>query len=325
MGNKRPDVLYRGIVVNVKDLFDMKLEGELMYPFHKPLIDKYGRKTDADGNEYGIYMTTNLNMAEDAYGKPRMIRGIKDNKNVTIDTPPIGVCLPQVGIIYEINTNELDIREPWLCEVFSKGHYNNGYSGVEWIADKIPADNYKIIKIAIGNDILHDSEIIDIKTSFNDEKEDILDILSARKKKLKELESILVNVSPTRRANMTMYSSSISALRSLLKIGGLVDIGSNNIDTKMPKGLLDYALSKLYEKDGPKININKIEYIQGLKNEKFSSNSELISYLENENKSNSKKIEDYFLKHGKNSAYLDLQQEIIEYCISLFNKKNIGR
>ena len=155
MGQEKPKVLYRGVTISYDLLKDFHFDGYPLVPPNEPKIDAQGRKTVGDGNEYGVYMTDNFTMADYAYGKPTtggkpLLRRFDERDDIS---------MPEVGIIYEINTDGLDIREPWISSQL-RGHYNNGFEGKEWIADEIPEANYSIKKVSIGRDLLHDEEVI---------------------------------------------------------------------------------------------------------------------------------------------------------------------
>ena len=157
MENAKPEFLYRGVIVNEKLLKEKQIYGIDLTPPNPPKYDEQGRKTVGDGNEYGVYMTDNFAMADYAYGKPTtggkpLLRRFDERDDIS---------MPEVGIIYEINTDGLDIREPWISSQL-RGHYNNGFEGKEWIADEIPEANYSIKKVSIGRDLLHDEENIPV-------------------------------------------------------------------------------------------------------------------------------------------------------------------
>ena len=67
MENK-PSVLYRGIKVDYNSLQNFKFFGVDLKVNYAPIINQYGRKTVTDGNEYGVYMSDNLNKVTSAYG-----------------------------------------------------------------------------------------------------------------------------------------------------------------------------------------------------------------------------------------------------------------
>ena len=55
----KPEILYRGVKITYDMLKDFKFYDTTLYPPNPYQIDKNGRKVVADGNEYGLYMTTN--------------------------------------------------------------------------------------------------------------------------------------------------------------------------------------------------------------------------------------------------------------------------
>ncbi|OGH80369.1 MAG: hypothetical protein A3I29_00410 [Candidatus Magasanikbacteria bacterium RIFCSPLOWO2_02_FULL_44_11] len=77
------------------------------------------------------------------------------------------VTLPSCGVIYEINTEGLTIREPEIAPVW-KGHYNNGFEGKEWIADTIPQEFYKIKKLILSR-FANDPEAFSLNIDDNSE------------------------------------------------------------------------------------------------------------------------------------------------------------
>lgn len=157
MDNK-PNVLYRGIKVDYNGLQNYKFSGVDLTVNYAPIIDQYGSKTVIDGNEYGVYMSDNLSMVISAYGNQHH-DGIPIHNNLSIHNERI--IIPSVAVIYQINTDGLNVRKPFICDQL-KGHYNNGYEGDEWIADIVPANNYLLYRVRIGADILHDAEDVDL-------------------------------------------------------------------------------------------------------------------------------------------------------------------
>ncbi len=139
----RPEILYRSFTVSVPDLSVDMFEG--------PLIP--GSEADpttglmTDGNELGVYMTTNYLMAKTAYASsadhlecPRYNsgRGITN----TVD-------LPRCGVTVEVDTNGLDIRPPKISSQMQPV-YNNGFAGDEWIADQVPRSNYRVKSLSLS-------------------------------------------------------------------------------------------------------------------------------------------------------------------------------
>ena len=139
----KPQTLYRGIHLDANMFYYFDLETDEIKVHYEPVIDSKGRKTVTDGNEYGVYMTDNKQMAFDVYGFPHRT-SIEIEPGLTL-APGTRVELPLVGIVYEIDTTNLDIRQPWMTEQLH-GVANNGFAGNEWVADSIPKSNYKINK-----------------------------------------------------------------------------------------------------------------------------------------------------------------------------------
>ncbi|MFZ3301359.1 MAG: hypothetical protein WA152_01445 [Microgenomates group bacterium] len=201
--HQRPDTLYRAFTVNPEDLS--------LGMFNKPLIPGSQDVEDStrigDGNELGVYMSTNLTMVEKVYASKGRVenafvktpRHYKDGGQVT------GIDLPVCGLVIEVDTKKLEIREPKILPKWM-GHYNNGFEGSEWIADEVPADNYKILKLVLSTHP-NDSEKITIDVSdFNDEQKlEAINSIQAefRRKKEEALEykAFLENVDSSVRMN----------------------------------------------------------------------------------------------------------------------------
>ena len=66
----KPNILYRGIVLTNEQIKNEQWYNSDIHVPYDPLIDEYGRKVVKDGNEYGVYMTDNLEMVLTAYGNP---------------------------------------------------------------------------------------------------------------------------------------------------------------------------------------------------------------------------------------------------------------
>lgn len=126
------------------------------------IIDKYGRKTVIDGNEYGVYMSDNLSMVEAAYGNLHRDGIPVSNSSINYES----IMIPSIGVIYQINISGIDVREPFISDQL-KGHYNNCYQGKEWIADVVPSSNYSLYRVRIGSDILHEQQDIDLSKTDN--------------------------------------------------------------------------------------------------------------------------------------------------------------
>ncbi|MEI6850648.1 MAG: hypothetical protein WCK26_01625 [Candidatus Saccharibacteria bacterium] len=156
-----PETLYRGVVLPASEVHSGLLTQDLAPGSGK--IDDQGRKVVHDGNEYGVYMTDNPSMVKSAYGSPPDYGDdLPDSPSFKWrGVPGIKVQAPRVGITYQIDTNGLDVRKPFILDVW-QSHYNNGFKGDEWISDSVPATNHEITRLKIGRDILHDPKVIEV-------------------------------------------------------------------------------------------------------------------------------------------------------------------
>lgn len=256
MENK-PSVLYRGLKIDYNNLNNFEFSGVDLVVNYAPIIDKYGRKTVADGNEYGVYMSDNLNMVTSAYGNLHH-DGILVSKDLEINHERI--MIPSVAVIYEINPTGLNIRKPFISKEL-KEHYNNGFQGNEWIADTVPANNYKLYRVRIGKDILHDAEDIDL-TKEKDIKISVQQELEMRKYRL-ELFANAIGKLPSVKRNL-LGKDEISILRTFYGKNGLKYIDEDNLDTTSVQSMLSYLKAKIFRKNEIDIDFQTIKYINGL-------------------------------------------------------------
>lgn len=253
----KPKTLYRGIKIDYNHLADFEFTNVPITLNYEPIIDEYGRKTVKDGNEYGIYMTDNLNMVLSAYGSlyndgiPLAGRPTLNNRLILI---------PSIALIYEINPDGLNIRKPFITDVL-KGHYNNGFEGSEYITDYIPASNYKLYRVRIGGDLLHDEEDIDV--TQNDLKEIVTKKLEKRRYHLELFANVLKNI-PASKTNM-WGKEELSILKSIYGDNGVKYLSENSIDTSNLEGMFTYLIAKTFKENELDIDFKTIKYLHYLK------------------------------------------------------------
>ena len=198
----KPKDLYRGIVLGYRDFQDVKWYDSDIRVHYEPLIDEYGRKIVSDGNEYGVYMSDNLDMVLNAYGNPRS-KGtpLENSPQLIISGARSMVNIPSIGIVYHINTDGMDIREPFICDALG-GHYNNGFYGKEWIADVVPKGNIEIVNVKIARDLLHNEQVItnEYDGTF---KEQVDKIIKDRVSRLQELANELEKLPESKRIRLS--------------------------------------------------------------------------------------------------------------------------
>ena len=273
MENK-PSVLYRGIKVDYNSLQNFKFSGVDLKVNYAPIIDQYGRKTVTDGNEYGVYMSDNLNMVTSAYGNLHH-DGLPIHNNLSIYNERI--MIPSVAVIYQISTEGLDVRKPFISDQL-KGHYNNGFQGDEWITDFVPANNYTLYRVRIGGDVLHDAEDIDLSKT-DDISEQIKQKLEMRKYRLETFANAMERMSPMKRN--AIGRDELNILKSIYGKNGLKYINEDSLITNNVDGMLRYLVAKTFKQNESDIDFQTIRYINGLKGQAISIDS-IIEILKND-------------------------------------------
>ena len=304
MENK-PDVLYRGVKVNYNDLQDFQFSGIDLIVNYDPIIDQYGRKTVIDGNEYGVYMSDNLSMVKSAYGDLHS-DGMTIHKNLSIYNERI--MIPSVAVIYQINTNGIDVRRPFISDQL-KGHYNNGFQGDEYIADIVPASNYTIYRVRIGSDILHDAEDIDISRIENI-SELVKQKLEMRKYRLEMFANAMERISPVKRS--FIGRDELNILKSIYGENGIKYINEDSLFTSDVDGMLKYLVAKVFKQNELDIDYQTIKYINGLKGQATNVDS-IIEILKNDKIKNMQEKVAFVEKK---------EQEGVSYTTNLFDKKD---
>ena len=273
MENK-PSVLYRGIKVDYNSLQNFEFSGVDLKVNYAPIIDQYGRKTVTDGNEYGVYMSDNLHMVTSAYGDLHH-DGLPIYNNLSIYNERI--MIPSVAVIYQISTEGLDVRKPFISEQL-KGHYNNGFQGDEWITDIVPADNHTLYRVRIGADILHDAENIDLSKT-DDISEQVKQKLEMRKYRLEAFANAMERMSPMKRN--AIGRDELNILKSIYGKNGLKYINEDSLITSNVDGMLRYLVAKTFKQNESDIDFQTIRYINDLKGQAISIDS-IIEILKND-------------------------------------------
>ena len=272
MKNK-PSILYRGIIIDYNNLQNFEFSGVDLKVNKAPIIDQYGRKTVGDGNEYGVYMSDNLSMVTSAYGD--LHHDVTAINNLSICYERIGI--PSVAIIYQINTDGLDIRRPFILKHL-KDLYNNGFQGNEWIADVVPASNYTVYRVRIGEDILHDAEDIDLSKVTNI-SEHVKQKVEMRKYRLETFANAMEKMSPSIRR--IIGRNELSILKYIYGENGARYIDENSLVTTEVEGMLKYMEVKTIKQNEPDIDFQTIKYINELSDKATDADS-IIEILKND-------------------------------------------
>ena len=246
MGESKPEKLYRGIVLIYKELKEAAISDVDMYPPYEPEINEEGRKVVGDGNEYGVYMSDNRTMVFDAYSRPDR-RGTNIGEDIRVGTYDMPIEIPCVGIAYEIDTDGVDVRKPWITSVLS-GHYNNGFEGDEWIADSIPSDKYHIIRARIGVDLLHNAEDLELDDASNI-KERLIEKVEERKIRLEAFKEDISSLNINQRRNLSR--DKLELLKLFYGENGAKYLEESQIDVSTPDGMMKRILKQsLLDNDG---------------------------------------------------------------------------
>jgi len=305
---KIPKKLYRGVVLSSQSIEQgAKWHGVVLKPPREAKIDKNGRKTVDDGNEYGVYMSDNESMVDDVYSKPRFPwNPIKPLSNNIIYKDGGGrqycVSTPNVGIMYEIDTQGIEVKNPWISQQLS-GHYNNGYEGKEWIAEQIPVSNYKITAIKVGMDNLHDAENIDA-TNLQEAEKQLHAILSKRQQHLNDFCKEIEKMPPIERNNVS--SDEMAVYKQIFGDGGVKYTDYSSKDLNTAKDYYMYLAWKIYNKDSSKIDMKTLGYLYQISSVVLvnpkSTLEDLLKQFEKESTSLDKKIMSYQEKGLQNVA-----------------------
>jgi len=309
-----PKYLYRGVTVDFDMLYDYNFTGVDIVPHTQyDYIASNGKKMRSDQNEWGVYMSESLFMTKDAYGNPDSGKGWVENG---FKVSGNAIKLPCLGIIYEIDSNDIGAREPYMEGSFSgAGIYNNGFGGKEWISDRIPSKNYCIKEAVISNDFLHEKKefnlegIDDVKKLFTKEME-------LRKYRLDTLVTAMKKISLTQRNGM-----SADMLRDLFGENGVVYMSPSLIDQSNLEGQFKFLMAKIYNKDKENVDYPCITYIHSLKGKYKGMDlsieevigKELATFIEHD--------EQFYSQNGKHNAFDMGRIKYLEEMKSYMEKK----
>lgn len=197
-----PETLYRGITLKVDDFEQADFSSTLKPGSDE--IDADGNRVVSDGNEYGVYMSSNPNMVKTAYyGRSKEI--VKTEQFVRNWSNGNEVCvhLPSVGIFFEIKTENLNVRKPKISREL-QGVANNGFEGAEYIADEIPLSNFKITELCLSDEVYDKKAIfykINTEEDYEKAKKDILSRYQEKRSKTIRFRDEIANLSKEQRGN----------------------------------------------------------------------------------------------------------------------------
>ena len=321
--NDRPKYLYRGISIDYEKFIKAQLYGIELTPPHKPLIDSQGRKTVEDGNEYGLYMTDNIKVADNAYSNKHSGRNVREGglaisgyggANYYID-------YPNIGVVYEIDTDGLDIRHPWITSNL-QGHYNNGYAGDEWIADKVPPENYRIIKLKISKDILHNG----MEIAVSNQEEAIEYIKKVAEERNKHLEDFAEEIEKIPKNERRFDESDIEIYRDLFGEKGIKYTNYNQINLNSAQDYIMYLLHDAYSKNSRQIDKTTMRFIEEIKRNILASDSpdKIASIITKKINDNNTAKDNFIQRKGNqivNTSSFDKKNQMMNRLLLALNQK----
>jgi hypothetical protein len=175
------------------------------------------------------------------------------------------LSMPSVGVVYEINTEGLNLRQPHLTKF--KNHQSN--VGDEYISDvDIPHSKVNIHSLHVSADFLHDSQDIPVSLSA---KSDIRKILDKRQEHLEMASydiSKIENKTSLMQMSFSRYSPECAVMRKLYGDEELAFKKPADLPTGTNDEIRDYLLCKSYNEDGLNFtSMNKIFSSDKLLNE----------------------------------------------------------
>lgn len=310
-----PKYLYRGVTVDFDMLYDYNFTGVDIVPHTQyDYTTPNGIKMRSDQNEWGVYLTENLFMAQEAYGNPDIGRGQVDPSFVFASSGnlPRSIVLPCLGIVYEVDSTGLDIREPVMAGAMA-GHYNNGYGGKEWITDIIPSYNYSIKQAVISKDLLHDEKTFNINSGDNP-KDLFISEMEARKQRLETLVTAMKKIPMTKRNFM-----STNMLKELFGENGVVYTKPSMINRDNLEGQFRFVMAQAYHSNVDNVDYNYINYIHSIKEKYKESDLSFEDIIANETHSLREHDDNFYSQKGVHNAsdlkhikYLEEMRSYIE-------------
>lgn len=194
-----PEKLFRGFVISPEDL-SVKTFQQTLQP-----SEDVKRGT----NESGVYMSDNLDMVRSTSYSAGSFAGLRTPEYDMGDGVRSSVALPGCGVIMEIDTADLDVREPRIDPVYAAGHYNNGFAGKEWIADAIPPSNYHVKMLTLG-------------THVNDPNKLVIELQSEDPQELADAIERIKEEYATKKREAEKFKSFIEGLSESWRRGGLM-------------------------------------------------------------------------------------------------------
>jgi hypothetical protein len=159
-----PDTLWRGVSFVASQVTAELLRTELV----PGTVDQKDPSKIGDGNEFGVYMSSNRTVAETCYARGSSKHRMPCPEFSYRLERASSIVLPEIGILFEVKTQGLAIRSPKITPSLM-GHYNNGFAGDEFIADSIPVGQFRVQRFILSR-WANDSAkfVVDVNLSGSD-------------------------------------------------------------------------------------------------------------------------------------------------------------
>ncbi len=237
-----PRFLYRGMKFFTNQNMDYAFDQDIPMPTVLT-TDENGMKCVMDGNEYGIYMSSNPEVGT-FYATPNFHDASTIGKPIQLGMDRKTIGLPAVGILMRVNTQNVSIKEPKMG--IMKSLYNNNMPGKEWIATQnIPIANVMYQKIIIGPDLLHDAKVYD-EVSPSLAKQMIDKELKIRESRLTKLHDFLKD-EPSKKLLRINFMSMRESFKKLF-VEDVLTKKEFTLDSK--SDLHDIMLCGVYQQNG---------------------------------------------------------------------------
>ncbi len=307
---KKPKILYRGIILNYDMFKDFDLKNQSLTIPYEPIIDGLGRKVTTSGNEYGVYTTSDKDICYKLYGSPHNVGKVLD---YSLQSNGIVIDIPDIGIIYEINTDNLDIRQPFKI---------NDNNNTDWIADTIPASNYKVIRIKIGEDFLHSSEEIDVDNNLDATKQLVIKKLEERIKHLELIIPYLKSLPIITIRDIGKHKEEQFIYRYIYGYDGAEYNTIEDIDTTSSSGIIKYLFTSFYKED--KNNFIPLKYVINLESKVLDTKEKgKVKKMVNivvDDINDAKRRRENSLKRGKEVTGFDEKIKMLHQVLEIIKK-----
>lgn len=198
--------------------------------------------------------------------------------------------------------------------------------GDEWIADFVPAQNYRVVNVKIGADNLHDEEIIDI-SDITKVDEIIKKKMEERKQRLEVFHQFLSNCTPQQRVGFNTKDDE-QIFKEIFGENGAKYVSSSDIKVSSAKDYVKYLIAEFYQQSPEQIDFTTLRYIVGKRGFLSDTDSveKLTELIQNDIMANDKKRQDFIQRKQQagevvNTSGFDSREEMYKRVMSVLKSK----